>query len=103
MSSTINHVNSFDPIKEADVAVVDFNAEWCGPCKMLEPKFKVFAVEYPKAKFFSIDVDQAADVAEREGIAAMPTINVYKKGIKVDQVVGASADKIKAMLEKHCK
>ncbi len=70
---------------------------------MIGPKFVAFSETYTKLKFVKVDVDEAADVAEKYEVAAMPTFIVIKDGEKVDSLVGASEDKLKEMIEKYSK
>ncbi len=70
--------------------VVDFWAEWCGPCKMIAPIVEQLAEEYDgKVKFVKLDVDSNPMVATRFAIRSIPTLLVFKDGQPVDQVVGA--------------
>lgn len=81
------------------LAVIDFYATWCGPCKVISPKFVAFATEFPAVKFGKVDVDEASDVSEECSISAMPTFQFYKNGVKVEEVKGASESKLREALE----
>ncbi|CAH3028391.1 unnamed protein product, partial [Porites evermanni] len=73
-------------LKEAGstLVVVDFYADWCGPCKMIAPKIKGFATEFSgKVYCAKVNVDENDETAESEGISAMPTFKLYKDGKKV--------------------
>ncbi|KAI7847522.1 thioredoxin-like protein [Circinella umbellata] len=72
------------------LVVVDFHATWCGPCKLIAPKFKVFAENYTGAVFAKIDVDEVPDVAAEYSVRAMPTFMFFKNGNKLGEVVGAN-------------
>ena len=87
-------------ITDNKLVVIDFTATWCGPCKMVGPKFVELAPEFPNTVFVKIDVDENAEAAEACGISAMPTFQFYKDGAKVDEVVGASIEKVKEMVAK---
>ena len=78
-------------VLEADtVVLVDFWAEWCGPCKMVAPVLDDLSQEYDgKIKFTKLDVDENPQVAMKYGIRSIPTLLVFKDGSPVDQVVGA--------------
>ncbi|MEX2243416.1 MAG: thioredoxin [Fimbriimonadaceae bacterium] len=91
-------------VLESDVPVlVDFSAEWCGPCRMIGPAVEQIAVELEgKARVVTIDVDEHADIAGRYGIMSIPALLVFKGGHEVDRMVGAAPkDRIAAMVEKH--
>ncbi|KAI8977265.1 thioredoxin-like protein [Mycotypha africana] len=86
-------------INSNSLVVVDFHATWCGPCKLIAPKFKAFAEETANVVFAKIDVDEVPDVATKYQVRAMPTIMYFKDGNKVDEVVGANVANIKAKLD----
>ena len=69
--------------------LVDFWAEWCGPCKMLAPVLEEVSEEYAgKVNFFNVDVDENPDLAMQYKIMNIPALVVLKKGEKVDTQVG---------------
>jgi thioredoxin 1 len=76
----------------SDVPVlVDFWAEWCGPCKAIGPSVEQLAAEYAgRAKVVKVDVDQESDLAMRYGVMSIPALLVFKGGKVVDQMVGAA-------------
>ena len=75
-------------ISAAPLAVVDFYATWCGPCKMLAPILESVEKETEGVAFFRIDVDQAPDLARRFGIMSIPTLVFLKNGEEVARTVG---------------
>jgi thioredoxin 1 len=81
--------------------VVDFYAQWCGPCKMIAPKIDAMSQKYTNVVFLKVDVDEAPDVSEKYDIQAMPTFKIFKNGKKVDEMVGASAEKLEDLVKKH--
>ncbi len=71
------------------VAVVDFSAVWCGPCKMLAPVLEEVSEDLTgKASFFNVDVDENGDLAQEYGITNIPALLVLKDGQKQDILVG---------------
>lgn len=71
-----------------ELILVDFWAEWCGPCKMIAPILEK-AAEEGKVKVVKVDVDNEQEVAAKFGIRGIPTLMLFKKGIKVGTKVGA--------------
>ncbi len=71
--------------------LVDFYADWCGPCKMLSPVVEQIAGESDAYHVYKINVDQAADIAARYGIMSIPTLIVFKDGEAVKRTVGVQS------------
>ena len=82
---------NFDQIISSDKPVlVDFWAEWCGPCKMIGPVVEELAGDYDgKAVIGKLNVDENPQVAARFGVRSIPTLLVFKGGQVVDKQVGA--------------
>lgn len=78
-------------VLESDVPVlVDFYADWCGPCKMIAPSVEQLATEYEgKAKVLKLDVDANGQTAQNYRVMSIPTLLVFKGGKVVDTIVGA--------------
>ncbi len=95
--------SNFDEAKSG-VALVDFWAPWCGPCRMLSPVIEELAEEFEgKAKICKVNTEEEQDLAVQHGIRSIPTLLFYKDGEIVDQMVGAAskqviADKINSLL-----
>ncbi len=83
--------------------LVDFWAEWCGPCRMIAPAVEAVAEEMDgKAKFFKMNVDENQDVPNRFGIRGIPTLIVFKGGQEQERIVGAvSKDAIAKVVGKY--
>ena len=75
-------------INSNEVAVIDFFATWCGPCKMLAPVFEEVANETPNAKFFKVDIDESLDLARQYSVSSVPTIKIFRKGDLMETFVG---------------
>lgn len=84
------------------LVLVDFWAEWCGPCRMLSPIVDQLANEMASVQFRKINVDENPSVPSSLGISAIPTLVLYKDGKPVDRIVGLLAkDNLKKVIEKH--
>mgnify|MGYP002524369070 CR=1 FL=1 len=76
--------DNFDSLVSEGVVVVDFFANWCGPCRMLGPVLE----ELSDVKVVKIDVDQEEDLARRFGVMSIPALYLFKDGKQVDNKVG---------------
>jgi len=107
----MDNLKHFDgPNFEADVlnasepVVVDFYADWCGPCRMMTPLVEQLAGEYAgKVTIGKLDVDINQDIAIRYGVMGIPTLGMFRDGKLVDRLVGypGGAAPIKAWIEKN--
>jgi thioredoxin 1 len=81
-------------LKSSEPVVVDFFAEWCGPCKAMAPALEAVAADMKgKVKVAKLDVDQNPTVTQEYKIQAMPTMMIFKGGKKVAERVGALTQK----------
>ena len=78
-----------DVLKAPGAVVVDFWAEWCGPCRMIGPALEEISNEMSGVTIAKINIDENPEIASKLGIRSIPTLMIYKDGQKVDQMVGA--------------
>ncbi|MGM0440097.1 MAG: thioredoxin [Chlamydiota bacterium] len=93
--------SSFEETIKEGVVLVDFYADWCGPCRMLAPILEEVAEAVKgKAVIAKLDVDQAQQTASTYQVTSIPTIILFKDGKEVNRVVGVqSTDSLKSMIE----
>lgn len=107
MSESIKHVtdSSFDQdvVKSGKPVLLDFWAEWCGPCKMIAPILEEVAKDYgDKVQIAKINVDENQEVPAKFGIRGIPTLILFKNGEIAAQKVGALAkSQLTAFLDSH--
>jgi thioredoxin 1 len=101
MVKQVDEQSEFDELVAKGPVIIDFTATWCGPCKMIGPVFVDLAEDAGNLTFIKVDVDAAEDISSKCGISAMPTFQVWKDGKKIDELVGASKDKLAALVAKH--
>ncbi|MBI5698360.1 MAG: thioredoxin [Thaumarchaeota archaeon] len=84
----LNSAN-FDAVTSQGLVLVDFWAEWCGPCKMMHPIFERMSKKYRHIQFARVNVDQNQDISMKFGVQAIPTFIMFKDGQPVDRMMGA--------------
>ena len=88
-------------VKSEKPVVIDFWAEWCGPCRMMSPTFKDLSEEMPNVKFVKVNVEDSNDLAQQYSINSIPCFVVCKAGDVLGYTVGAKGKgEIRAFIEK---
>eukprot|EP00525_Craspedostauros_australis_P013832 CAMPEP_0198110164 /NCGR_PEP_ID=MMETSP1442-20131203/2191_1 /TAXON_ID= /ORGANISM="Craspedostauros australis, Strain CCMP3328" /LENGTH=160 /DNA_ID=CAMNT_0043766113 /DNA_START=233 /DNA_END=715 /DNA_ORIENTATION=+ len=86
------------------LVVIDYSTTWCGPCKVIAPKFEEFSKKYTGAVFLKVIGDASPDASKlmkREGVRSVPSFHYFVGGEKVEVVNGANAEAIEAAITKH--
>jgi thioredoxin 1 len=103
----VHEVKSADALTSAiaqsssQLVVVDFFADWCGPCRAIAPKVAKLAEEKTSVGFYKVNVDVVNNHPEVETVQALPTFRFYKNGVMVDEMQGAMYDKLVELVNKH--
>lgn len=79
---------NFDAFIEKGLVLIDFFAEWCGPCRMLTPVLETIASEFPLVSIGKINIDDNAQPAEKYEVSSIPTLILFKNGKEVARTVG---------------
>ncbi len=97
----VNESNFKEFTGEKDrLVVLDFWAEWCGPCRMLAPVLEEIGTEYPEVAFGKVNVDEEAGLAQMFGIVSIPTLVFMKNGKIIKKSVGyLDADGLRAVFD----
>lgn len=102
MSIKVNSENfESEVLKSKKIVLIDFYADWCGPCQMLSPIVDQVASEYEDLKVVKINVDEAQDLAINYGVISIPTLVVIKDGQETNRAVGLiSKNAIEELIKK---
>ena len=88
-TSTLNMTNFEDTVTGDGITLVDFWAEWCGPCRQFGPIFEQTAEENPDATFAKVDTEAEQELAGSLGIMSIPTLMIFRDGIQLFSQPGA--------------
>lgn len=102
MSNLPDVAKNFNEFIGDDVAVVDFWANWCGPCRMLAPILDDIASKLTNVKFGKVDVDNAPELAREYKVMSIPNVCIFKNGELVDRIIGlCDEDELTDAIKKH--
>jgi thioredoxin 1 len=91
--------DDFNESIKQEFVLVDFYAEWCGPCKSIGPKVIELAKEYPSVKFYKVDVDELSDISDKYDVKSLPTFIAFENGLMFDSFTGANYEKLKKLID----
>ncbi len=98
----LNSSNFEQVILAENPTLVDFWAEWCGPCKSMHPVFERLSKKYPNVKFARVNVDSNQNISMKYAVQSIPTFIMFKSGQIVDKMMGAvGAPGIDMICKKH--
>jgi thioredoxin 1 len=107
MSEYVREVKEHDfdqvVLKSKAPVLVDFWAEWCGPCRTIAPTVEAIAEQYGDAtRVFKLNVDDSPAIAQRYGIKGIPTLIIFQDGAEKERIVGvASQEKISRTIDRY--
>lgn len=81
---------NFDEQTKEGIVVVDFFAEWCGPCQMLTPVLIEISEEMKDVRFYKVNIDAESELAKRFNVVSVPTLLLFKDGIIISRTSGYS-------------
>ena len=84
----VQDINFDEIIGSEELTVIDFSATWCIPCKMLKPIMERVAEKLTDVNFFNLDIDENEEIAKRYRIFSVPTLVCFRKGKRIDSLVG---------------
>lgn len=86
-------------LKSENKVLVDFNADWCGPCKILKPMLEEISETYENIKIVSINIDDEDELAEKYNVSSIPCLVLFDKGTEIKRNVGLiSKDEIESII-----
>lgn len=95
----VNKDNFEEQVIKSDLVLVDFNASWCGPCRMLKPMLEELASLRSDVKIVSINIDEEEELALKYGVSSIPCLVLFKDGKEVSRSVGLKPrEEIESML-----
>ena len=98
----LNDSNFDKTISSENLTLVDFWAEWCGPCKSMHPIFESMSKKFPNIKFGRVNVDNNQNISMKYAVQSIPTFIMFKSGQIIDKMMGAvGAPGINMICKKH--
>lgn len=100
----LDDTNFYQTIAKNGLTLVDFWAQWCGPCKLMHPIFDRMSKTHTQITFGRVNVEQNQSIATRFGVQAIPTFIMFQDGQQIDKMMGAIGEPgINMIIKKHSK
>ena len=80
-------------LKAKGLVLVDFNADWCGPCRMMKPILEAFSKQHEEVKVVGVDIDENDELAEQYKVSTIPCLVVFRDGEEIAREVGVQSEK----------
>jgi len=90
----VTEITNLDQVPNTGLVVIDFYADWCGPCKKLSPYYNDFSDQFPSIKFLKVNSDDADELSKHYEVSALPTILFIKNGDVLSIIRGFNPDKM---------
>ena len=88
-------------LQSGSIAVVDFWAVWCGPCRQMAPIVETISNEMTEIKFYKLNIDENQEIAQKYQVSSIPTLILYKGGEAKDRLIGAvPGSQVRAFIER---
>ena len=88
-------------LKSYKTVFIKFSADWCGPCKKIQPFYENLASVFTDAIFIYIDIDKSEDIATKYNITSLPTFSIIKKGIYQELMKGCDVNKLQTLVKQY--
>lgn len=95
----VSYITDLSDVPKSGKVVIDFFADWCGPCQKLGPHFIELSKKYPNISFLKVNTDKAEELATHYDVSALPTILFINNGDVISIIKGFNLDKIKSELD----
>lgn len=100
MLKIVNENNFEEEVLKKEKVLIDFNADWCGPCKMLGPVLETVSNDITDVSFVSVNVDENPNLAKKYGVMSIPCLVVLENGEEIKRSVGLiSRDEIEKLVK----
>ncbi|MBW0519256.1 hypothetical protein O181_058971 [Austropuccinia psidii MF-1] len=98
---SLDQLNKIISSNKNSITIIDFHAQWCGPCHAIAGLYQSLSNSNPNLTFLKCDVDHASEVSRHFQITAMPTFMFLRSGVKIDQIKGADKSKLEQLVKKY--